>query len=79
MAIGGVCARFILEELALGGAGVSNDANVDVSPEGCALHGRLGNATKQHQQDPALDLIITWQPPAESLVNFTVVDKVLQM
>lgn len=48
----------ILEELALGSAGVSHDADVDVSSQRRSLHGRLGNASKQHQQDAALHLVI---------------------
>lgn len=48
----------ILEELALGGTGVSHDADVDVPSQRRPLHGRLGNASKQHQQDATLDLIV---------------------
>jgi len=55
----------LLKELALGGAGVSHDTHVDVPPEGGTLHGRLANATKQHQQDTPLDFVITWQPRAD--------------
>lgn len=50
--------RFILEELALGGTGVSDDADVDVSSQRGSLHGGLGNASEQHQQDAALHLVI---------------------
>ena len=49
---------YILEELALGSTGVSNDADVDVSSQRGPLHGRLGNASKQHQQDAALHLVV---------------------
>lgn len=51
--------RSLLEELALGGARVSDDADVDVSPQRCSLHGRLGNASEQHKQDAALHLVVT--------------------
>lgn len=49
---------YILEELALGSTWVSNDADVDVSSQRCSLHGRLGNASEQHQQDAALHLVV---------------------
>ena len=47
-----------LEELALGRAGVSHDAHVDVSSQRGALHGRLANASKQHEQHAALHLVV---------------------
>lgn len=50
--------RHVLEELALGGTGVSHDADVDVPSQRRPLHGRLGNAAEQHQQDAALHLVI---------------------
>lgn len=50
--------RYILEELALSSAGVSNDADVDISSQRGPFHGRLGNASKQHQQDAALHLVV---------------------
>lgn len=48
----------LLKELTLGRARVSHDANVDVSSEGRSLHGGLGNAPEQHQQDAALHLVV---------------------
>lgn len=51
--------RHILEELALGSARVSDDAHVDVSSQRGPLHGRLGNASEQHQQDAALHLVVS--------------------
>lgn len=48
----------LLEELTLGCARVPHDADVDVSSERRSLHGGLGNAPKQHQQDAALDFIV---------------------
>lgn len=48
----------VLEELALGSTRVSNNADIDVSSQGGPLHGRLGNAAEQHQQDSALHLVV---------------------
>ena len=48
----------LLEELALGGAGVAHHTHVDVAPETRALHGHLGHAPKQHEQDAPLHLVI---------------------
>lgn len=50
--------HYTLEELALGGTGVSNNADINVSSQRGSLHGRLGNASKQHQQDAALHLVV---------------------
>ena len=50
---------FLLEELALGSAGVSHDAHIDIATEMSALRGCLGNTSKQHQQNTTLYLIIT--------------------
>lgn len=50
--------RDLLEELALGRARVSHDANIDVPPQRRSLHGGLGNAPEQHQQDAALHLVV---------------------
>ena len=52
--------RHSLQKLALGCAGVSNNAHVDVSSQGRAFHGGLGDPTKEHEQDATLHLIITW-------------------
>lgn len=51
--------KVLLKELALGCAGISNDADVDVSSQRCALHGGFRNTSKQHEQNPPLYLIIT--------------------
>ena len=50
---------FLLEELALGSAGISHDAHVDITTEMSTLRGCLGNTSKQHQQNTTLYLIIT--------------------
>lgn len=50
----------LLEELALGGRGVSYDADVHISSERCSLHGGFGNTPEQHQQDATLHLVITY-------------------
>lgn len=51
--------QVLLKELALGCAGISHDAEVDVSSQRCALHGGFRNTSKQHEQNPPLYLIIT--------------------
>ena len=48
----------LLEELTLRCARITNDANIDVATETRALHGDLGHATKQHEQNPPLYFIV---------------------
>lgn len=64
-----------LEELALGCAGVSHDADVDVSSEGGALHGGLGHAAEQHEQNATLHLVITWEIIPECRVSVLLRDR----
>ena len=50
--------RHDLEELGLGGAGVTDHAHVDVATEGGAASSGLGHAAEQHEGDATLDLIV---------------------
>lgn len=58
----------VLQELALGRAGISDNADVDVSSQRGPLGGRLGNAAEQHEQDSALHLIVSWTHVGSSSV-----------
>ena len=51
---------YSLEELALGSAGVTHNANIDVTTETCAFCCCLGNTTKQHKQHTSLYLITAY-------------------
>lgn len=46
----------VLEELALRGGGIPDDADVDVSPELYALGRLLVDASEEHEENPALHL-----------------------
>jgi len=48
----------VLEELALGRAGVADDADVDVTTQVGATHGRLVDTAKEHEQHAALNLVV---------------------
>lgn len=50
----------LLQKLAFGCTGISNDANVDVTTEIGLLQSDFGNSSKQHEKDPSLHLFITY-------------------
>ena len=49
----------LLEYLALGGAWVSHNTDIDIPSEVCFLCCDFRNATKQHKKHPTFDLIIS--------------------
>lgn len=51
----------LLEELAFGSTGITDNANIDVSSQGRSLHGGLGDTPEKHEQYPTLDFIIPYK------------------
>lgn len=51
----------LLEDLALGSTGVSDNTNINIPSEVCFLCCNFRNSTKQHKEHSTFDFIISWK------------------